>query len=60
MTESGYNREEKFGCANRDCSSRLSAAGKLAGAIAAAFLVHYAQHSAIIFLIGVDPTSRGQ
>jgi hypothetical protein len=28
------------------------AGGKLAGAIAAAFFVHYAQHSTIIFLIG--------
>ena len=28
------------------------AGGKLAGAIAAAFFVHYAQHSAIIFVIG--------
>jgi hypothetical protein len=28
------------------------AGGKLAGAIAAAFLVHYAQHSTIIFVIG--------
>ena len=28
------------------------AGGKLAGAIAAAFLVHYAQHSTVIFVIG--------
>src|SRR5215471_12431009 len=28
------------------------AGGKLAGAIASAFLVHYAQHSAVIFVIG--------
>ena len=28
------------------------AGGKLAGAIAAAFLVHYAQHSTIIFVVG--------
>src|SRR5437868_43576 len=28
------------------------AGGKLAGAIAAAFFVHYAQHSTIIFLVG--------
>jgi len=28
------------------------AGGKLAGAIAAAFFVHYAQHSTIIFVVG--------